>query len=127
MADPGCKDYGRLTVMLRYCSDIKSLAQIKASLFYPRPKVDSQVIQIKFKDTVEYPADDEGMLFKVVKAAFSKRRKTLRNALAGSELHIDSKIAAETLEDAGIDPIRRAETLDVEEFVRLSNCLGKVL
>ncbi|QTA90730.1 16S rRNA (adenine(1518)-N(6)/adenine(1519)-N(6))-dimethyltransferase RsmA [Desulfonema magnum] len=127
MAGPGCKDYGRLTVMLRYCSDIKSLAHIRASLFYPKPKVDSQVIQIKFKDAPEYRADDEEMLFKVVKAAFGKRRKTLRNALAGSELHIDAKIAAGTLGNAGIDPMRRAETLDVEEFVRLSNCLGKVL
>ena len=48
-AQPDCKDYGRLSVMLRYCSDIKKLADAKASLFYPKPKVDSEILELKFK------------------------------------------------------------------------------
>lgn len=123
-SQPGCKDYGRLTVMLRYCADIKTLATVKACLFFPKPKVDSEILEIKFKSVPQYPANDEAFLFRVIKAAFSKRRKTLKNALAGSELHIDAKTAGHVLESTGIDPGRRAETLTVREFVKLSNRLG---
>ena len=126
-AQPGCKDYGRITVMLRYCADIKRLAEVKASLFFPKPKVDSEVLEIIFKNIIKYPAKDELFFFRVIKAAFSKRRKTLKNALAGSELHIDAKTAVQVLKNAGIDPSRRAETLTVQEFVKLSNCLGDVI
>jgi 16S rRNA (adenine1518-N6/adenine1519-N6)-dimethyltransferase len=123
MAAPGGKAYGRITAMLRYCSDIRSLANVRASLFFPKPKVDSEVIEIKFKSVPEYPANNEAFLFKVIKAAFGQRRKTLKNSLMGSELHVDTKTAGSALEAAGIDPARRAETLEAEEFVRLSNCL----
>ncbi len=120
-ANPGCKDYGRLSVMLAYCADIKKIAEVKAHLFFPKPKIDSQIIEIKFKKLLEYSAKDESFFFKVIKAAFGKRRKTLKNALAGSELHIDAEIALKVLDAADIDPARRAETLTLPEFVRLSN------
>ena len=122
-AKPGCKDYGRLTVMLRYCANINVIADVKSHLFFPKPKVDSRVIEIEFKDSLEYLADDETFFSMVVKSAFGKRRKTLKNALAGSELDIDAKRILHVLESVGIDPIRRAETLTVQEFVRLSNGL----
>jgi 16S rRNA (adenine1518-N6/adenine1519-N6)-dimethyltransferase len=122
-AQPGCKDYGRLTVMLRYCSDIKKIADAQASLFFPKPKIDSEVIELKFKTEIEYPAGDELFLFRVIKAAFGNRRKILKNALAASELDIDANTAKQTLNRLGIDPVRRAETMTVEEFVRLSNYL----
>ncbi len=125
-ASPGCKDYGRLTVMLRYCSEIKTLANISASVFFPKPGVDSQVLEIQFKEMPEYPADDEAFLFRVIKAAFGQRRKTLRNALAGSEFRMDPGTAHEVLKHAGIDPSRRAETLEVREFVELSNHIGEI-
>ena len=125
-AQPGCKDYGRLTVMLRYCSDIKKLADVKASLFFPKPKVDSEVLEIRFKERLEYSAKDEAFLFRVIKAAFGNRRKTLKNALAASALDIDTNTAKNVLESSDIDPIRRAETLNIEEFVRLSNNLVRV-
>jgi len=122
-AETGCKDYGRLTVMLRYCSDIKKLFNAKASLFFPKPKIDSQVLELKFKKTIEHEATDEQFLFKVIKSGFGNRRKTLKNALSASDLNIDPNTATTVLEKSGIDPIRRAETLTVEEFVRLSNTL----
>ena len=123
---PGTKDYGRLAAMLGYCSEIRLLLNVRASLFFPKPKVDSQVLEIKFR-TPEHPAKDEAFLFRVIKGAFGQRRKTLRNALAGSELHIDKKIADRALEHAGIDPSRRAEVLEVREFVRLSESLGELI
>ncbi len=122
-AESGCKDYGRLTVMLRYCADIKKLVDAKASLFFPKPKVDSQILELKFKKEIDYKAADEPFLFKVIKAGFGNRRKTLKNALVASELNIDPNTAQGVLEKSGIDPIRRAETLTVEEFVKLSNTL----
>ncbi|MDH4206424.1 MAG: 16S rRNA (adenine(1518)-N(6)/adenine(1519)-N(6))-dimethyltransferase RsmA [Desulfobacteraceae bacterium] len=122
-AETGCKDYGRLTVMLRYCSDIKKLVDAKASLFFPKPKVDSSILELKFKKEIDHKAADEPFLFKVIKAGFGNRRKTLKNALAASELNIDPNTATVVLEKSGIDPIRRAETLTVEEFVKLSNNL----
>jgi 16S rRNA (adenine1518-N6/adenine1519-N6)-dimethyltransferase len=123
-AQPGCKDYGRLTVMLGYCADIKKIADVKASLFFPKPNVDSQVIELIFKEKLKYPAHDEARFFGVIKAAFGNRRKTLKNALGASELNIDRDAAQNILERSGIDPVRRAETLTIEEFVKLSNNLG---
>jgi 16S rRNA (adenine1518-N6/adenine1519-N6)-dimethyltransferase len=122
-AETGCKDYGRLTVMLRYCSDINKLVGAKASLFFPKPKVDSEILELKFKKEIDHKAADEQFFFKVIKAGFGNRRKTLKNALAASELNIDPNTAKGVLEKSGIDPIRRAETLTVEEFVKLSNTL----
>lgn len=124
-AKPGGKDYGRISVMLRYCSDISKIADVKASLFFPKPKIDSQIIEIRFKESPDFPADDEKFFFRVIKAAFGKRRKTLKNSLSGSELGIDAQNAVSALNSAGIDPVRRAETLSVEEFVKLSNIIPK--
>jgi len=122
-ARPGCRDYGRLSVMLGYCAEIETLAQMKSSQFYPRPEVDSTVLKIIFRNRFENRAEREAFLFRVIKAAFGKRRKTLRNSLAGHWPSIDAKKAGECLENVGIDPTRRAETLSVSEFVKLSNGL----
>jgi 16S rRNA (adenine1518-N6/adenine1519-N6)-dimethyltransferase len=125
-AAPGNKDYGRLTVMLAYCAEIESVATVAASGFYPKPKVDSEVVEIDFNITREYPPHDESMLFQVVKAAFGTRRKTLKNALSASGLSIDPPLARKVLIAAQIDPGRRAETLSVSEFVALQICLAKI-
>ena len=121
MASPGSKAYGRLAVMAGYCSTVDTIAEVKAACFFPKPKIDSLVIAIFFKDHAEPSATNESFLFKVVKASFSKRRKTLKNALSGPILQIDAATAARELVATGIDPIRRAETLTIEEFVNLSN------
>ncbi|MFC1859790.1 16S rRNA (adenine(1518)-N(6)/adenine(1519)-N(6))-dimethyltransferase RsmA [Thermodesulfobacteriota bacterium] len=126
-AEPGCKDYSRLTVMLRYCSDVKKVLEVKSSLFFPKPKVDSEVLEILFKDRLDEPIGGEEFLFGVIKAAFSKRRKTLKNALAGSELPLNAETAGRVLKSADIDPIRRAETLSVEEFIMLSDSLWRII
>lgn len=124
IAPPGNRDYGRLSVMLQYCAHVNVVANAPASMFYPRPKVDSQVIMVAFKERIPYPADDEKMLSRVVKAGFSQRRKTLRNALTGNILNADHACVETWLGHADIDPRRRAETLAVEEFVRLANVIS---
>lgn len=126
-ADPGKKDYGRITVMLRYCSDIRSIATVKAAQFFPAPKIDSEVLEIKLKTRQTYSNfENEKMLFRVIKAAFGNRRKTLKNALAASSLRIEPQEVLKALNLAGIDPSRRAETLDVKEFVALEKSLRMV-
>jgi 16S rRNA (adenine1518-N6/adenine1519-N6)-dimethyltransferase len=126
-AAPGNRDYGRLSVMLQYCARIRPVMDLKASQFHPRPKVDSVVLEIDFLSTPPVPADDEDFLAQVVKAAFGRRRKTLRNALGGSQLQLSPPAAAALLQTAAIDPARRAETLSVAEFVALSNTIGRFL
>ncbi len=121
-ASPGGKDYGRLTVMLQYCATVDIIAEIKASAFFPRPKVDSSVIEIRFQKPA-WAAAQETFLFSVIKAAFGKRRKTLKNALTRSQLAMEKDQILAGMEKAGIDPSRRAETLSVQEFVHLSNML----
>lgn len=123
-AGPGSRDYGRLSVMLGYCADTKVLMQVRAPLFFPAPKVDSTVVGIRFANPPPVPADDEDLLFQVVKAAFGKRRKTLRNALSQSDLNLEPAVSEQLLKAAQIDPMRRAESLSVAEFVRLSNVIG---
>jgi 16S rRNA (adenine1518-N6/adenine1519-N6)-dimethyltransferase len=125
MAGPGTRDYGRISAMLQYCSEIRHLATVPAHLFYPKPKIDSEVIEIDFSKPSHRVAADEAFLFRVIKAAFSKRRKTLKNALSTSELGMVSTEVSRALEAAGIAPSRRAETLAVGEFVDLAEALGR--
>jgi 16S rRNA (adenine1518-N6/adenine1519-N6)-dimethyltransferase len=126
-ASPGNKDYGRLSVMLSYCAEIKSIATVASSLFYPAPKIDSEVVEVNFDILHPFPPHNETMLYQVIKAAFGNRRKTLKNALVAGDLQIDPQTAHQALTAAGIDPRRRAETLAVSEFVMLQICLARAL
>ena len=127
MSSPGSKQYGRLSVMMQYCAAIKKIMDIRPDKFFPRPKIDSVVLSIRFREKIEPAARDELFFFQVIKAAFGQRRKTLKNALKGSELHMDADMAETMLDKADIDPGRRAESLGVDEFVRLSNVMSEVL
>ncbi|MFP4668133.1 MAG: 16S rRNA (adenine(1518)-N(6)/adenine(1519)-N(6))-dimethyltransferase RsmA [Desulfobacterales bacterium] len=124
-APPGSKEYGRLSVMTGYCASVSRIARIRANQFYPRPNVDSEVVEIRFKNPSKR-AVDEALLSAVVKAAFGQRRKTLRNALAGSDLATDSRRIETALDRADITGSRRAETLSVAEFVNLSNSFANI-
>jgi 16S rRNA (adenine1518-N6/adenine1519-N6)-dimethyltransferase len=120
-AEPGTKTYGRLSVVAQYCARVYPVLSVPANAFFPRPKVDSMVVGIEFHNPIPFPAADEDLLFGVVRAAFGKRRKMLKNALLGSDLALDTETVSGALALAGIDEKRRAETLSVQEFVGLSN------
>ena len=122
-APPGNKTYGRLSVLLQYCADLNLLFSLKADQFYPKPKVDSAVLEIRFKTQIHPQAKDEAIFSRVVQGAFSRRRKTLRNSLSGGLLSLDTTAAVNILEQCRIDPRRRAETLSVNEFVILANAI----
>ncbi|MCU0559886.1 MAG: 16S rRNA (adenine(1518)-N(6)/adenine(1519)-N(6))-dimethyltransferase RsmA [Desulfobacterales bacterium] len=119
-AAPGGRNYGRITALLTYCASVRRLAEVKASRFYPPPKVDAEVLEIVFSGVQpDFPAHDEARLARLITAAFGQRRKTLKNALAGSALGLSSAALQQALLQAGIDPSRRAETITPAEFVRL--------
>jgi len=115
-AEPGSGQFGRLTVMVQYRCKVDYLFTVPPESFSPRPKVDSAIVRLTPYDTLPFTANNEQTLTMLVTQAFSQRRKTLRNC-------IKKLLSAEQIEDAGIDPSRRPETLSVEEFVRLANLL----
>lgn len=121
-APPGGKEYGYLTVMVRLYADAKMLFTVSKEAFDPVPKVDSAVIRLDVRETPAAPCSDYVLFEKVVSAAFSQRRKTLRNTLKGSGMFTPEGLA--TLENSGIDPGRRAETLSVAEFAQLTDFLA---
>lgn len=123
-AGPGGKDYGRLSVMLAWCSTARKVLDARASCFYPRPKVDSEVLRIDFnRPQGPVGGPEERALFLVVRAAFGQRRKTLKNALTKGPHPYDPEAVDAALEQARVDPMRRAETLTPDEFVALSKAL----
>ncbi len=126
-AGPGGRDYGRLSVMIQYCADLRDVGRVAADRFFPRPKVDSSVLAIFFNTASTLSSMEEDFFFRVVRAAFGRRRKKLHNSLAGSDLGLSAEAARPALERAGIDPSRRAETLDVAEFLALSASLQQSL
>lgn len=125
-AQPGGKDFGALSVAVQYYCDTEIVAKVPRHLFVPQPNVDSIVIALRVRPERKYKVDSEDLFFKVVKAAFGQRRKTLLNSIA-SMGNLSKDMVKEALEEAGIDPKRRGETLSLDEFANLSNVIGNKL
>jgi len=113
-AGPGGKDYGRLSVMIQYRCAVEKLFDVAPGAFTPPPKVDSSVARLVPHATPPVAVNDPEKFARLVQAAFTSRRKVLRNTLKGW-------LRAEEMQALGIDPIRRAETLSLAEFAALSN------
>lgn len=111
-AGPGSKTFGRLSVMLQVSCDVTPLFDIGPEAFYPPPKVDSSVVRLLPKAQPLVDKDEMGSFGALVTAAFAQRRKTLRNNLR-------EVMDIGVLENLGIDPGRRAETLSLDEFIAL--------
>lgn len=114
-ATPGSKEYGVLTLAVCYNHRVRVLFDIPRRCFYPEPKVDSVVVEL---ERIEDRSIDKSFYMKVVRSAFSSRRKMLSNVLLS--LGLDKDYIIGLLRDLGIDPKRRGETLSVEDFVLLS-------
>lgn len=125
-AQPGGKDFGALSVAVQFYCDTEIVAKVPRHLFVPQPNVDSIVIALRVRPERKYRVDSEDLFFKVVKAAFGQRRKTLLNSIA-SMGNLSKDMVKEALEEAGIDPKRRGETLSLDEFANLSNVIGNKL
>lgn len=118
-AKPGSRTYGAVTVMVQYLATASRAFDVGRRAFTPPPDVDSTILHLVPYKKRPIQAKDDAMMRRVVKAAFSQRRKTLRNSLAS--LGVDKASIATALEKAGIDEQRRAESLSVAEFVALAD------
>lgn len=116
-AGPGDDAYGAVSVRVAYRADASVVRRVPASVFWPRPKVDSVLVRITRRGTPRASADPE-RLFRVVEAGFAERRKTMRNALR--RLGLSVRDADEALERSGIAPNARAEELSLQDFAALS-------
>ncbi|WP_240377897.1 16S rRNA (adenine(1518)-N(6)/adenine(1519)-N(6))-dimethyltransferase RsmA [Bacillus piscicola] len=123
-ASPGTKAYGSLSIAAQYYAEVKTVTIVPKTVFIPRPKVDSAVLQLNLRKEPPCQVDDEEFFFRVIKSSFAQRRKTLWNNLQHNLTGKDKKnILESALANADIDPQRRAETLSMEEFAKLSNHL----
>ncbi|WP_307342693.1 16S rRNA (adenine(1518)-N(6)/adenine(1519)-N(6))-dimethyltransferase RsmA [Caldalkalibacillus uzonensis] len=123
-AKAGSKDYGSLTVCVQYYAEPQLIKVVPKTVFVPKPKVDSALVKLTLRTEPPVQVADETLFFKTVRACFHQRRKTLLNNL----LHqlIDKKRKTEllkVLDELGIAPTRRGETLTIDEFARLANRL----
>jgi len=119
-AAPGGKIYGAISAAVQYYCEVEQVASVPKEVFVPRPKVDSAVLKLSIRK--ERPVDliDEKSFFACIKAGFGQRRKTLLNSLTGVN-GLPKEDIKEILEAAGVDPARRAETLDINEFAAIAN------
>ena len=122
MAAPGAKNYGPLSINVQYFCEIEYIMDVPKEVFLPRPKVDSSVLTLHVRKEKTVCPQDEALFFEVVKAGFSQRRKTLSNSLTGVRGK-DRDAVVRALEEAGVDPKRRAETLSLAEFAEVANRL----
>lgn len=118
-AAPGSKAYGAVTVMVQYAATVARAFDVGRHAFVPTPEVDSTILHLIPYEKRPIQAQSDAVLRRVVKAAFSQRRKTLRNSL--SSLGCDKALIKQALEAASIEDSRRAETLSVAEFVALAD------
>lgn len=119
-AAPGTKDYGSLSIAVQFYYEVEHLFDVHPGSFFPRPAVDSAVIRMVRRQTPAARVKNEALFFRVVRASFAMRRKTLLNNLSGG-FGRDKEQLQTLLCELGIDPKRRGETLTMEEFARLTD------
>ena len=125
VASPGDKKrYGALSVGVSYYAQAEIIKTLPPEEFYPSPTVHSAVVKLEIRDAPPVTVDDEALLFRIVRAAFQSRRKTLRNALLRSGVPIAGEALDASFAQVGIDSRRRGETLDITEFAALANSLA---
>ena len=121
---PGSKDYGALSLAVQYYADANILMTVPASCFMPRPKVDSSVIKLDIYDKPPVNVCDEEMLFKIIRASFNQRRKTLANGLKNApNLPFTKEEIEDSITKLGKDVNIRGEKLTLEEFAKLTDIL----
>jgi len=125
-ASPNSKSYGSLSIAIQYYTYADVVMHVPKTVFMPQPNVDSSVLNLKIRENPPVQVNDEAYFFKIVRAAFVQRRKTLRNNLAShfQGTHTKEEVNA-LLKEAGIDGARRGESLTMEEFATLANTFFK--
>ena len=123
---PGTKDYGALSLAVQYYAEPYIVANVPPNCFIPRPAVGSAVIRLTRYQEKPVKVNDASFMFKIIRASFNQRRKTLQNGLYNSsELRIPKEKTVAALEEMGLTPTIRGEKLSLEEFALLSDILGR--
>lgn len=124
--DPGTKDYGALSLAVQYFSNPEVVCVVPPTCFIPQPKVASSVIRLTCHKKPVVEVSDEAFLFKVIRASFNQRRKTLVNGLNNAPaIPVSKENIIKTIEELGYSPTIRGETLSLQEFATLSEALGQ--
>jgi 16S rRNA (adenine1518-N6/adenine1519-N6)-dimethyltransferase len=124
VAEPGTKDYGVLTVLLGASAKVELLFDIPPKAFFPPPEIVSSLVGVQFPDIPPVPVSDSRLLTRLVKASFAGRRKTLRNTLKNTAtIGVGPEVIVRAAEQAGIDLMRRGETLSPAEFCRFADAV----
>ena len=119
---PGTKDYGALSLAVQYYAKPEIVLNVPPTCFMPRPNVGSAVIRLKKHETCPVEVDDAQFMFKLIRASFNQRRKTLANGLSNSsELSLSKEKIAEAIKSLGVSPSIRGEALTLEQFAQLAN------
>jgi len=127
-AGPGTKDYGALSLAVQYYSEPYIVANVPPNCFMPRPNVGSAVIRLTCHKENPVKVESESLLFKIIRASFNQRRKTLANGLNNStEIHLSKEQIEEAIGELGVSLSIRGEALTLEEFAALSNIIYKKL
>ncbi len=119
---PGSKDYGALSLAVQYYAKPELVANVPPNCFMPRPRVGSAVIRLTRHTEAPVEAEDEKLMFQIIRASFNQRRKTLVNGLGNApELHIPKEMTTEVLDEMGLSASVRGEALTLAQFAELSN------
>lgn len=125
---PGTKDYGALSLAVQYYAKPYIVANVPPNCFMPRPKVASAVIRLERHKEPPISVVDEKLMFKIIRASFNQRRKTLANGLNNSpEIHLPKDVITEAIEELGKGAGVRGEVLTLQEFATLSDNISKRL
>ena len=124
-AGPGSKDYGALSLAVQYYATPYIVANVPPNCFMPRPNVGSAVIRLTLHEEPTVKVEDEAMMFRIIRASFNQRRKTLVNGLTNAtELQLSKEEVQEALEKMGLSQTVRGEALTLEQFAELTNLLN---
>lgn len=124
---PGSKDYGALSLAVQYYSKPEIVANVPPNCFMPRPNVSSAVIRLKLYDEMAVKVENENLLFRLIRASFNQRRKTLVNGIKNSgELNYTKDQVVEALAKMGLNENIRGEALTLEQFGELSDILNEM-
>ncbi len=126
-AAPGTADYSAFTVFCNYYAQPQILFDVPPSCFIPQPKVTSAVITLKTRKEPPCPVADEKLFFRVVRASFAMRRKTLVNGLAAGFRNFTKEQLTGILARCGLPASVRGETLSIEQFVAIANCIAELM
>lgn len=122
-AAPGTGEYGAFSVLVQWYAEPKLLFDVPPHCFVPQPKVTSAVVRMDRRAAPPVSVDDEKLFFRTVRAAFAQRRKTLSNALRSGFSELDRAAIESAMEETGLPPAVRGETLSIAQFAALSNAL----